>query len=297
MTNILRPQSLSGIIGQKRLCDSLKITLNASKIENRAVPHILLSGRPGTGKTSIALAMAYDAGRKIQTANAASIKSIKDILPYLMRLEELSILFVDEIHGLPQLVEEFLYPAIEDFKVDLVTKGEALTLPLPRFTLIGATTAAGELSKPLRDRFQINETLDLYTSIDISKIAINNMLKLGIIMEARCIDYISEISRGTPRICNNLLLWIKDCSLSEGIKYMTLDFVKSCVKMKGIDEKGLTIEDRQYLDCLKNNKKAVGVSTIAATTGLSKSTIENVIEPYLLERQLMQRTSKGRVIV
>ena len=297
MTNNLRPKSLGGVIGQRRLCESLKITLNASKIENRAIPHVLLSGRPGTGKTSIALAMAYEAGRKIQTANAASIKTIKDILPYLMRLEDRSILFVDEIHGLPQSVEEFLYPAMEDFKVDLVTKGEALTLPLPRFTLIGATTAAGELSKPLRDRFIINETLDLYTYLDIGQIALNNMLKLNIMMEGRCVDYISEISRGTPRICNNLLLWLKDCSLSSGIKYLTLDFVKKCVKMKGVDEKGLTIEDRQYLDCLKNNKKPVGVSTIAASTGLSKSTIENVIEPYLLERQLIQRTSKGRVIV
>lgn len=299
--NNLRPQNLSGVLGQKRLCDSLKITSYVSKIENKALPHILLAGRPGTGKTSIAIALANDACREIQTANAASIKTIKDILPYLMRLKDLSVLFIDEIHALPTLVEEFLYPAMEDRKIDIVTKGEALTIPLPEFTLVGATTAAGELSKPLRDRFRIYETLDPYSDKDIFDILCMNIMKIqspyNFSLRDDGVMFLANISRGTPRIANNILLWVRDCAVSYRVRELNLDFLKKCVKMKGIDERGLTIEDRQYLECVKNSKKAIGVSTIAATTGLSRSTIENVIEPYLLERQLIQRTNKGRVIV
>lgn len=294
--NSLRPSSLNDIIGQKRLRDILKITLEASKIESRAIPHILLHGRAGYGKSSLALAIANDSGRPIQTANASSVKNIKDILPYLMKLDENSILFIDEIHALPQLVSEFLYPAMEDFKVDLVTKGEALTIPLPKFTLIAATTKAGSLSKPLRDRFVINETLDDYTNKDIFDILKINIFKLNLNIDEDAIQYISTISRLTPRIANNLVLFAKDYALSNNIKKISLESIKRCIMVKGINSDGLNIEDIKYLNLLKNSKTPLGINTIVANLDIDKDTIEQIIEPFLLQKQLIQKTTKGRII-
>lgn len=293
----MRPTSLHNIVGQNKVKTNLTVTLTAANKENRIIPHILLNGPPGLGKTTFAQALANDSGRPIQLANAAAIRTIKDILPFLMKLTDKSILFIDEIHSISNKVEEFLYTALEDFKVYLLNNGEPYTISLAQFTMIGATTDIGLISKPFRDRFPIVETLEYYSIQELKELINRNSQILSMSIDDNAQTHLARVSRGTPRVANGFLSWIKDCAVYHNLNTVSLDFLKTCLKMRQVDDLGLTATDRKYLDILKNSKGPMGISTIAATTGIAKDTIEQVIEPYLLMNNLILRTPRGRICV
>jgi Holliday junction DNA helicase RuvB len=258
------------------------------------MPHVLIDGPPGLGKTTIAGAIASEMNVNLYTANAANLRSVKNILPYLMRMAKRSVFFIDEIHRLPKLVEEFLYPVMEDFKINIVLDKEPEQIDIPAFTLVGATTSGGSLSQPFYDRFQIKEHLSFYTEDDLAKLAGLNAKKMGIEIKDEDLLEIAKRSKGTPRILNARLRWYQSyimCNINMSTK------VDDIFMIQGIDLNGLDTYDRQYIDTLKNNiGNPLGLKAISAMTGIAIDTIENSIEPYLIRQGFVRRTQKGRVI-
>ncbi len=299
--NHLRPTRFKDLMGQEDLIESLGISVLSANKRNDSLNHCLFYGQAGLGKTTIAEALANELGVKIQVANGANLRSIKNLIPYIMRAEERSVLFIDEIHRMTTLVEEFLYPIMEDFKLDMAIstgksdEGKVISMPLPKFTIVGATTEAGSLPAPLRDRFKLKFNLKLYSNKVIRSIIQGNAKKLKINITDTASQSLSGACRGTPRIANGLLEWVRDYSIAKGILKVTHEDVKRCLEMRRIGLDGSTEEDRKYLSFLKKQNKPVGVSTISASTNIDRDTIENIIEPYLLFNQKMLKTSKGRV--
>ena len=299
--NTLRPSKLSDILGQKQVINVLNVNIKSAKHREDCLPHTLFYGPPGTGKTTLANAIANEMGCSIQVANGANLRTIKNLIPYIMRIEEHSILFIDEIHRMTKIVEEFLYPVMEDFKVDMSVAGkdlmgETISIDIPKFTLAGATTEYGSLSKPLIDRFEHKHTLKLYNNIDLKQIVDYNSIKLNLKMSDNAAKFVTRVSRGTPRIANSLLQWLRDYRIAQGLESLSEGDVEAAMGMKGIDSEGMTEVDRKYLKVLRKSGQPLGINTISSIIGIDKETIEGIIEPWLLSNGKIIKTSKGRVI-
>jgi Holliday junction DNA helicase RuvB len=299
--NSLRPNTFDNIVGQESAMEVLKIACNSAKLRSDCVGHTLLYGPAGTGKTTIAKAIANHMGSDTKMVLASNVNNVKDILSTILNIQEGDVLFIDEIHRLNKRLSECIYTVLEDFRIDVPVaknkeESEIISFDLPKFTVVGATTDAGNISKPLLDRFKIKLKLNLYSAGDLANIIEVNSKKLKMSMDSPAILGLAKASRGTPRIANSLLEWIRDYSVSKGESNINRTVVTSALNLQGIDEDGTTDQDRIYLSFLKKMKgQPVGVNTISSATNLDKATIENIIEPFLLQKQLMARTTRGRI--
>lgn len=288
----LRPQKFDEIVGQENAVKRLKISAFGCKQTNSQLPHVLIDGPPGLGKTTMASAIASELGVNLYTANAANIRNIKGLLPYLTNLTEKCVLFIDEIHRLTKIVEEFLYPVMEDFKMDLVIGQNPESIELPKFTLVGATTSGGSLSQPFYDRFQIKEHLSFYEDFELAKLAGLNCVKMGLSVSDDDLLAIAKRSKGTPRILNSRIEWYKNYTAF----YPEEKDVNKIFDTQGIDEHGFDENDRKYISVLKKNRNnPLGLKALSNMTGISMETIENSIEPYMLRKGFIVRTQKGRI--
>ena len=289
-------------IGQSALKDTLKISIEASKKRNKQLDHLLFYGPPGLGKTTLASVIANEIEANIKITSAPALERPRDIIGILMSLKNGDILFIDEIHRLNKVTEEILYPAMEDFFLDMTT-GKAQTVktlrvPLPKFTLIGATTKAGELSGPLRDRFGIIHRLQFYTNKELSQVVTRTARILEIDIDADGAAVIASRSRGTPRIANRLVKRVADYALVKADGIITEDVAKDALTTLHIDDNGLDSTDKALLTLIieKYDGGPVGLETLAAALGEEARTIEDVYEPYLLQEGIIQRTPRGRKI-
>ncbi len=297
----LRPRRMSEMVGQRDVIERLSIAIDAAKKRDQPLGHILFDGPPGLGKTTFATVIPEEMGTTVQFANGAALRAPKDLIPYLTNLEERSVLFIDEIHRLPKSVEEYLYTAMEDFRIDIVlgegVSARTLNLSLRPFTLIGATTRAGMLSGPLRDRFQIREHLGWYTHGELCEIVERNSIKLQCVIDHASAGEIAERSRSTPRLANNRLLWVRDYAQSRAGGKVTPATTVAALEMMGIDRLGLDKQDRGYLDTLMRVFLGgpAGLEAIAHTMNVSSDTLEDEVEPFLLRSELIVRTRRGRI--
>ena len=300
--NNIRPKKLDEYIGQSALKDTLKISIEASKKRNKQLDHLLFYGPPGLGKTTLASVIANEIEANIKITSAPALERPRDIIGILMSLKNGDILFIDEIHRLNKVTEEILYPAMEDFFLDMTT-GKAQTVktlrvPLPKFTLIGATTKAGELSGPLRDRFGIIHRLQFYTNKELSQVVTRTARILEIDIDTGGAAVIASRSRGTPRIANRLVKRVADYALVKADGIITEDVAKDALTTLHIDDNGLDSTDKALLTLIieKYDGGPVGLETLAAALGEDSRTIEDVYEPYLLQEGIIQRTPRGRKI-
>jgi Holliday junction DNA helicase RuvB len=292
MTN--RPTNFNDVIGQSEVVNRLKVTTDGCKNAGVVHPHVLIDGPPGLGKTTLAGAIAHELGVDLHITNAANLRKVKNILPYLLRMTRRSVLFIDEIHRLPTLVEEFLYPVMEDFKINIILEKEPEEIDIPAFTLIGATTSGGSLSQPFYDRFQIKEHLRFYNTEELVQLAKANTERLGLNLDNEALSEIAKRSKGTPRILNARIQWFQMYTASGDNNKLSVDEVFST---QGIDENGLDVYDRIYIQVLQQNiGNPLGLKAISSMTGIAIDTIENSIEPYLLRTGMVQRTQKGRIL-
>jgi len=296
----LRPTILEEYVGQVKAKENLKIYIEAAKKRGDVLDHVLLYGPPGLGKTTLASIIANEMGVNIRITSGPAIEKQGDLAALLTNLGENDILFIDEIHRLNRSVEEILYPALEDYSLDIIIgKGPAarsIRLPLPKFTLIGATTRAGQLSTPLRDRFGVLLKLEIYSPDELSKIVTRSASLLGIGVDEDGAYEIASRSRGTPRIANRLLKRVRDFAQVKGDGSIDLDIARYALGMLEIDELGLDNIDRRMLETIINvyNGGPVGVETLSATIGEEAITLEDVYEPYLMQIGFLSRTPRGR---
>lgn len=298
----LRPRYLAEYIGQNQVKENLKIYIAAAKMRKEALDHVLLYGPPGLGKTTLANIIANELGVSLRTTSGPAIERPGDLAALLTNLQEGDVLFIDEIHRLNRSVEEVLYPAMEDYALDImIGKGpsaRSVRLDLPPFTLIGATTRAGLLSAPLRDRFGVVSRLELYTMEELSYIVSRGADILGIEIIGDAADEIALRSRGTPRIANRLLKRVRDYAQVRGDGMITPEIAKESLKMLQVDPMGLDLIDHKMLNAMITSFRGgpVGLDTIAATIGEESQTIEDVYEPYLMQIGFIQRTPRGRTV-
>lgn len=298
----IRPKTFEEYTGQSALKETLKITIEAAKKRNKPLDHLLFYGPPGLGKTTLAGVIAGQMGVEMKITSAPALERPRDIIGILMSLKGGEILFIDEIHRLNRVTEEILYPAMEDFYLDMTT-GKAQTVktlrvPLPKFTLIGATTKAGELSGPLRDRFGIIHRLEFYTDKELAKVVTRTAEILEINIDKEGAMEIARRSRGTPRIANRLVKRVSDYAIVKYDGKITKDVAKNSLDILNIDAYGLDSTDRTLLKLIidKYEGGPVGIETIAAAIGEDVRTLEDVCEPYLLQAGLLQRTPRGRKV-
>lgn len=300
--NCIRPKSFDTYIGQSALKDTLKITIKAAQKREKPLDHLLFYGPPGLGKTTIAGVIAQEMGVEIKITSAPALERPRDIIGILMSLQGGEILFIDEIHRLNKVAEEILYPAMEDFYLDMTTGKsqtvKTLRVPLPKFTLIGATTKAGELSGPLRDRFGIIHRLEFYTDEELAQVIKRTAGILEIEIDEKGALAIARRSRGTPRIANRLVKRVSDYALVKHDGKITEDIANKSLDILKIDEFGLDTTDRCLLKLIieKYEGGPVGIETIAAAIGEDVRTLEDVCEPFLLQAGLLQRTPRGRKV-
>jgi holliday junction DNA helicase RuvB len=296
----LRPEKLDEYIGQSEVVETLKIAIQAAKMRSEPLDHVLFHGPPGLGKTTLAHIIANEMGGNLTTTSGPSLEKGGDLVGILTHLEYGDVLFVDEIHRTPKVVEEFLYPAMEDYAVDIVfDKGvhaRSHKIPLKRFTLVGATTRVGLLSAPLRDRFGIFRNLDFYGHPELVQICRRSAALLQVKIDKKGAETLATRSRGTPRIVNRLLRRVRDYAQVRADGVITHDIVEAALALEGVDKQGLTSLDRSYLKTVIDFYKGgpVGIEAIAATLQEETDTLVDVVEPYLLKIGMLLRTSSGR---
>lgn len=298
----IRPQSLKEYIGQTDVKENMNIFIKSALIRKKPLDHVLLYGPPGLGKTTLAYIIANELGSNVKTASGPSIEKSGDLAAILSTLEENDVLFIDEIHRIPRFIEEILYPAMEDFCLDIVVGSEGSTrnirINLPPFTLVGATTRAGDLSAPLRDRFGIIAKLNYYTEEELYNIVKRTSRVLKMEIEDDAALELAKRSRGTPRVANRLFKRVRDFALVAGSNTITLEIIKDALKKLKVDGLGLDDTDYHLLISIieRFNGGPVGLDALASSIGEESSTIEDVYEPYLLQIGLLKRTSRGRMV-
>ncbi|HST26144.1 MAG TPA: Holliday junction branch migration DNA helicase RuvB [Gaiellaceae bacterium] len=297
----LRPRRLDDFVGQERLKEQLAIALEAARSRKEALDHVLLAGPPGLGKTSLAHVVREELGVGLRTVAGPALER-KDVAAILTSLEERDVLFIDEIHRLNRAAEEMLYPALEDFRIDIVMgQGPAartLALDLPPFTLVGATTRTGLLTTPLRDRFGMTFRLEYYAPEELARIVRRSARILAVEIADRAADEIARRSRGTPRVANRILRRVRDVAEVRHEGAVTIEIADEALELLEVDELGLERADRALLDAIvvKFGGGPVGLSTLAVSLGEEPDTIEDVYEPYLLQLGFIQRTPRGRIV-
>lgn len=298
----IRPQVFDEYIGQTDVKENIKVFVTAAKMRNTSLDHVLLYGPPGLGKTTLSHIIANELGVNIKTASGPTIEKSGDLAAILSTLEPYDVLFIDEIHRIPRYIEEILYSAMEDFKLDIVigTEGQSrnINIDLPPFTLVGATTRAGDLSSPLRDRFGITCKLNYYTTEELKTIVKRSARVLNLNIDDKAAEIIAKRSRRTPRIANRLLKRVSDFALVKGLDIINESITNESLKRLNVDESGLDKTDIEYLESLINkfNGGPVGIESIAASIGEEQTTIEDVIEPFLLQEGFIKRTIRGRQV-
>ena len=298
----IRPDSFDEYIGQTDVKENIKVFVKAAKLRGTNLDHVLLYGHPGLGKTTLAHIIANELGSNIKTASGPTIEKSGDLAAILSTLEPNDVLFIDEIHRIPRYIEEILYSAMEDFKLDIIIGGEgqsrSIKIDLPPFTLVGATTRSGDLSSPLRDRFGIISKLEFYTDEELAMIVKRSSRVLKFNIDDDAALEIAIRSRKTPRIANRLLKRVSDFALVDGKDIIDLEITKKALERLKIDESGLDNADKDYLLSIINkfNGGPVGIESIASSIGEEVTTIEDVIEPFLLQEGYVKRTSRGRIV-
>lgn len=302
LDNSIRPEVIDEYIGQTEVKENIKVFIEAAKMRGEALDHVLLYGPPGLGKTTLAYIIANEMGTSIKTASGPSIEKSGDLAAVLSSLEPGDVLFIDEIHRMPKFIEEILYPAMEDFTLDIIVGSDGnsrnIKIDLPPFTLVGATTRAGDLTSPLRDRFGIVSKLQFYTVEELTEIVKRTARVLDTPIENDAAIELAGRSRGTPRIANRLLKRVRDFALVEGNGTIDKKITDMALDRLKVDKQGLDATDHLLLSTIINkfNGGPVGVDAISSSIGEEVSTIEDVCEPYLLQTGLLKRTSRGRIV-